>query len=135
MPSIGKNISTNSSSEVISSAESDSDSESSSSIGNSNGSGDEGITIPPGTASDVAVTGESTSPFFSCSLKTIVGTFCALTAIGGGILLIYGGNALNDPQDNHAGLHRAMLGTGVVMLSIGSMMTLGSRINFSEVSS
>lgn len=133
MPRIGNNISTNSSSEIIGSAESDS--ESFSSIENGYGSGDEGITIPPGPANDVAVTGESISPFFSCSLKTIVGTFCAINAIGGGILLIYGGNALNDPQDNHVGAHRAMLGAGAVMLSIGSMMSIGSRINFNQASS
>jgi hypothetical protein len=121
MPRIGKNTPTNNSSEMISNA--DSDSESSSISESSDGSGDEGITIL-GNNKDVtnatALRG-ATLPANSSPLKILIGSFCALTAVGGGALLIYGGNELNDPKDSQRLMHQMMLLAGGIMLGVGSI--------------
>ena len=121
MPSIGKNTPTNNKSEIVSSAESDSETSSISDI--SDGSGDEGITIPSNSTAATAATYSRnyTQPFHTSALKIIVGSFCALTAVGGGFLLIYGGNGLNNPNDTQKPMHQAMLGVGGAVLGFGLM--------------
>lgn len=135
MPRIGKNIAADSSSEIIDHLDSHSNSASFSE--SSHGSGDEGITIP-GSTTPVTSTPPSIEPtpsFLSLPLKAIIGTFCALTAVGGGVLLIYGGNALNNPEDSQGSMHRAMLGVGAAMLGVGSMLAKGSCVNNATTSS
>ncbi len=103
----------------------------------SHGSGNEGITIP-GSTTPVTTTPyliEPTSGLLSSPLKAIIGTFCALTAVGGSVLVIYGGNALNNPEDSQALMHRTMLGIGSAMLGVGSMLALGSCVNNATTSS
>jgi hypothetical protein len=126
MPHIGKNISTNSSSEIISSAESDS--ESSSSTEGSYGSGDEGITIPGSNAAATSVTTPigATLPAHLSPLKIIVGTFCALTALSGGIMCMYASTHQDQNGSIKTDLERALLGVGLPMTLIGSILAIGS---------
>ena len=126
MPRIGKNISTNSSSEIISSAESDS--ESSSSTEGSYGSGDEGITIPGSNAAATSVTTPigATLPAHLSPLKIIVGTFCALTALSGGVMCMYASTHQDQNGSIKTDLERAMLGVGLSMMFIGSVVAIGS---------
>ena len=126
MPSIGKNISTNSSSEIISSAESDS--ESSSSTEGSYGSGDEGITIPGSNAAATSVTTPigATLPAHLSPLKIIVGTFCALTALSGGVMCMYASTHQDQNGSIKTDLERALLGVGLPMTLIGSILAIGS---------
>ena len=126
MPRIGKNISTNSSSEIISSAESDS--ESSSSTEGSYGSGDEGITIPGNNAAATSVTTPigATLPAHLSPLKIIVGTFCALTALSGGVMCMYASTHQDQNGSIKTDLERALLGVGLPMTLIGSIVAIGS---------
>ena len=126
MPRIGKNISTNSSSEIISSAESDS--ESSSSTEGSYGSGDEGITIPGSNAAATSVTTPigATLPAHLSPLKIIVGTFCALTALSGGVMCMYASTHQDQNGSIKTDLERALLGVGLPMTLIGSILAIGS---------
>jgi hypothetical protein len=126
MPHIGKNISTNSSSEIISSAESDS--ESSSSTEGSYGSGDEGITIPGSNAAATSVTTPigATLPAHLSPLKIIVGTFCALTALSGGVMCMYASTHQDQNGSIKTDLERALLGVGLPMTLIGSILAIGS---------
>ena len=126
MPRIGKNISTTSSSEIISSAESDS--ESSSTNEGSYGSGDEGITIPERNAAATSATTPSgaTLPTHLSPLKIIVGTFCALTALSGGIMCMYASTHHNQNGSIQTDLERALLGVGLPMTLIGSIVAIGS---------
>ena len=126
MPHIGKNISTNSSSEIISSAESDS--ESSSSTEGSYGSGDEGITIPGSNAAAPSVTTPigATLPAHLSPLKIIVGTFCALTALSGGVMCMYASTHQDQNGSIQTDLERALLGVGLPMTLIGSILAIGS---------
>ena len=135
MPHIGKNISTNSSSEIISSAESDS--ESSSSTEGSYGSGDEGITIPGSNAAATSVTTPigATLPAHLSPLKIIVGTFCALTALSGGIMCMYASTHQDQNGSIQTDLERALLGVGLPMMLIGSVAAIGSCVHNSETAS
>ena len=126
MPRIAKNTTINNSSEIISSA--DSDSESSSISASSYGSGDEGITIPESNAAATSATAPSgaTLPAHLSPLKIIVGTFCALTAIGGGIMCMYASTHQDQNGSIKTDLERAMLGVGLSMMFIGSVVAIGS---------
>jgi hypothetical protein len=116
MPRIGNNISTGNSSEIISNAESGS--ESSSSVDSSDGSGDEGIEIPGSNA----VATSAATPI----LKIIVGTFCALTALSGGIMCMYASTHQDTTASIKTDLERALLGVGLPMMFIGSVVAIGS---------
>ena len=135
MPRIGKNISTNSSSEIISSAESDS--ESSSSTEGSYGSGDEGITIPGSNAAATSVTTPigATLPAHLSPLKIIVGTFCALTALSGGVMCMYASTHQDQNGSIQTDLERALLGVGLPMTLIGSILAIGSCLDNPETPS
>ena len=126
MPRIAKNTTINNSSEIISSA--DSDSESSSISASSYGSGDEGITIPESNASATSATTPNiaTLPAHLSPLKIIVGTFCALTAIGGGIMCMYASTHQDQNGSIKTDLERALLGVGLPMTLIGSILAIGS---------
>ena len=116
MQAIGKTKSTNNSSEIVSSAESNS--ESTSSTESSDGSGDEGIEIP----GKKAVATSATTPI----LKIIIGTFCALTALSGGIMCMYASTHQDQNGSIKADLERALLGVGLPMMFIGSVVAIGS---------
>lgn len=135
MPRIAKNATINNSSEIISSA--DSDSESSSISASSYGSGDEGITIPESNAAATSATNPSgaTLPAHLSPLKIIVGTFCALTAIGGGIMCMYASTHQDQNGSIKTDLERAMLGVGLSMMFIGSVVAIGSCLYNSETPS
>lgn len=128
MPRVSKNAATYTTSEVVSSCDSDSDSVSDFSSDSSAhyGSGDEGVVIPTGNANSIGSTAapEFSSPGFPAPVRAIVGTFCAATAVAGGIMFIYGGmgnsNFLGDQHD----LYRALMLAGGSMLGIGSLVTL-----------
>ena len=122
---IGKNISTNNNSEIVSSV--DSRYESSSSVDSSDGSGDEGITIP---GSNAAATSAATPsggalPAHLSPLKIIVGTFCALTALSGGIMCMYASTHQDTTGSIKTDLERALLGVGLPMMFIGSVVAIG----------
>ena len=123
---IGKNISINNGSEIVSSV--DSDSESSSISESSDGSGDEGITIPGNNAAAASATTPSgaTLPAHLSPLKIIVGTFCALTALSGGIMCMYASTHQEQTGSIKADLERALLGVGFPMIAIGSLVAIGS---------
>ena len=135
MPRIGKNTAVDNSSEIIDHI--DSHSSSASFSESSQGSGDEGITIP-GTTTPVTTTPPSIEPtpgLLSSPLKTIIGTFCALTAVVGSVLVIYGGNALNNPEDSQGLMHHTMLGISAAMLGVGSMLAVGICVDNTTTSS
>ena len=129
MQSVVKNKSTDYSSEIISSSESDS--ESSSSAENTYGAGDEAVTIPAHASNTLSKTprSEATSPLCHSPVKEIVGIFCALTAIGGSIMCLYA----STHQDQHgaikADVDRVLLGVGLPMIAIGSMVAVKSFVN------
>jgi hypothetical protein len=132
---IGKNISTNNSSEIVSSV--NSRNESSSSVDSSDGSGDEGITIP---GSNAATTSAATPigaalPAHLSPLKIIVGTFCALTALSGGIMCMYASTHQDQNGSIKTDLERALLGVGLPMMLIGSVAAIGSCVHNSETAS
>ncbi len=121
MPSIGKNISTNSSSEIISSAESDS--KSSSSTSSCFGSGDEGTTntainIPQNNTTNTATFAQS---LLSCSIKLIVGLSCPLIAVSSAVPLIYFGIKLNDPNSESRSADSAAFAVSAVLTVVGSV--------------
>ena len=126
MPRIYKSISTKSSSEIISSAESESESPSISE--SSDGSGDEGITIPGSNAAATSVTTPigATLPAHLSPLKIIVGTFCALTALSGGVMCMYASTHQDQNGSIKTDLERALLGVGLPMTLIGSTLAIGS---------
>ena len=135
MPRIAKNTTINNSSEIISSA--DSDSESSSISASSYGSGDEGITIPERNAAATSATTPSgaTLPTHLSPLKIIVGTFCALTALSGGIMCMYASTHHNQNGSIQTDLERALLGVGLPMTLIGSILAIGSCLDNPETPS
>jgi hypothetical protein len=122
MPRVSKNAFTRTTSEVVSA----SDSESSSNSSSQYGSGDEGAATPSGNTNSIgsAHAPESASYGLPGPVKAIVGTFCAATAVAGGIMLVYGGMALNNPLDSQADLHRALVGAGGAMLGAGSLVSM-----------
>jgi hypothetical protein len=122
MPRVSKKAFSNSTSEEVSASDSDSSSDSITQYG----SGDEGAAIPTGNANDISSTNAPTpTPYgFPGPLRAIVGTFCAVTAVAGGIMLIYGGIPRNYPVDDQADLHRAMVGSGAAILGIGSLASM-----------
>jgi hypothetical protein len=126
MPRIGKSIPSNNSSEIVSNI--DSGSESSSSVDSSDGSGDEGITIPERNAAATSATTPSgaTLPTHLSPLKIIVGTFCALTALSGGIMCMYASTHQDQNGSIQTDLERALLGVGLPMTLIGSIVAIGS---------
>ena len=126
MPRIGNNISTSHSSEIISGAESDSESSSISEI--SDGSGEEGIPIPGSNpaATSASTPSGATLPAHLSPLKIIVGTFCALTALSGGIMCIYASTHQNQNGSIKTDIERALLGVGLPMMFIGSVAAIGS---------
>jgi hypothetical protein len=122
---IGKNISTNNNSEIVSSV--DSRYESSSSVDSSDGSGDEGITIPGSNAAatSAATPSGAALPAHLSPLKIIVGTFCALTALSGGIMCMYASTHQDTTGSIKTDLERALLGVGLPMMFIGSVVAIG----------
>jgi hypothetical protein len=54
--------------------------------------------------------------------------FCGLSAVAGMALMIVGSNELNSPNDPEANLHRVMLGSGGVMLTVGFLGMLSTQI-------
>ena len=135
MPRTSKTTSTNISSEIVSSV--DSRYESSSSIDSSDGSGDEGITIPERNAAATSATTPSgaTLPTHLSPLKIIVGTFCALTALSGGIMCMYASTHHNQNGSIQTDLERALLGVGLPMTLIGSILAIGSCLDNPETPS
>ena len=123
---VGKNRATNSGSEIVSGAESES--ESSSSTESSDGSGDEGITIPRSNAAATndKASKDSTLLAHLSPLKIIVGTFCALTALSGGIMCMYASTHQDTTGSIKTDLERALLGVGLPMMFIGSVVAIGS---------
>jgi len=94
MPSVSKIRSANSSSEIISSAESDS--ESSSSTESSLGTGEEGSS---GSSTNVAHTRTpSEQHLLPLDVRCCIGTICPITAVGSTVLLIMFGMDLNNPS-------------------------------------
>jgi hypothetical protein len=126
MPRIGKSTPSNNSSEIVSSV--DSRYESSSSVDSSDGSGDEGITIPGSNAVAASATTPSGAalPAHLSPLKIIVGTFCALTALSGGIMCMYASTHQDTTGSIKTDLERALLGVGLPMMFIGSVVAIGS---------
>jgi nitrate/nitrite transporter NarK len=93
MPRIVKSISTNSSSEIISSTESDS--ESSSSTSNSYGSGEEGSSD---SSTNVAHTRTPSEQYLlPLDVRCCIGMICPIGAVGGTVLSIMFGMELNNP--------------------------------------
>ncbi len=121
MPRIYKSISTKSSSEIISSAESDS--ESSSSTEGSYGSGDEGTTNTAIniTQNNTTNTATSTQSLLSCSTKLISGLSCPLIAVNSAISLIYFGIQLNDPNSGSRNADIAAFAASALLTAVGSV--------------
>ena len=132
---VSKNSETNSGSEIVSSV--DSRNRSSSSVDSSHGSGEEGITISGSNAAATSATAPSgaTLPAHLSPLKIIVGTFCALTAISGGIMCMYASTHQDQNGSIKTDLERAMLGVGLSMMFIGSVVAIGSCLYNSETPS
>ena len=132
---VSKNSETNSGSEIVSSV--DSRNRSSSSVDSSDGSGEEGITISGSNAAATSATAPSgaTLPAHLSPLKIIVGTFCALTAISGGIMCMYASTHQDQNGSIKTDLERAMLGVGLSMMFIGSVVAIGSCLYNSETPS
>lgn len=123
---IGKNISSNNSSEIVSNV--DSRYKPSSMSESSDGSGDEGITIPEknAAATSAATPSGATLPAHLSPLKIIVGTFCALTALSGGIMCMYASTHQDQNGSIKTDLERALLCVGLPMMFIGSVVAIGS---------
>ena len=118
MPRIGKNISTNSSSEIISSAESDS--ESTSSTSSSYGTGDEGSS----DSSTVAASSEQYE--LRPSIRCFIGVVCPISAVAGAVSLILSGIELNNPNlpiENRISFS-AFFAAGAVLTCVGSALSL-----------
>ena len=132
---ISKNSETNSGSEIVSSV--DSRNRSSSSVDSSDGSGEEGITISGSNAAATSATAPSgaTLPAHLSPLKIIVGTFCALTALSGGIMCMYASTHHNQNGSIQTDLERALLGVGLPMTLIGSILAIGSCLDNPETPS
>ncbi len=132
---VSKNSETNSGSEIVSSV--DSRNRSSSSVDSSDGSGEEGITIPGSNAAATSVTTPigATLPAHLSPLKIIVGTFCALTALSGGIMCMYASTHQDTTGSIKTDLERALLGVGLSMMFIGSVVAIGSCLYNSETPS
>ena len=126
MPRIGKITTPDNSSEIIGSAESDSEASSSTDI--NLGAGDEGITIPESNAAATSATTPSGAalPAHLSPLKIIVGTFCALTALSGGIMCMYASTHQGTTGSIKTDLERALLGVGLPMMFIGSVVAIGN---------
>ena len=125
MPRIGKSISTNNSSEIISSAESDS--ESSNIVESSFGTGDEGTRKTDGDVDPKKVGDANTSRLYlsSSSTKLLIGLSCSLVAVTGTIGLIYCGIQLNNnPDDNSRIGYSSAFATGGIMAAVGSLSTI-----------
>jgi hypothetical protein len=135
MPHIGKSIPSNNSSEIVSNI--DSGSESSSSVDSSDGSGDEGITIPENNTNVTSATTSSAStlPAHLSPLKIIVGSFCALAAVTGGIMCMYASTHQDQNAAIKSDLDRALLGVGLPMMLFGSLVAIGSCVYNSETTS
>jgi hypothetical protein len=132
---VSKNSETNSGSEIVSSV--DSRNRSSSSVDSSDGSGEEGITISGSNAAATSATAPSgaTLPAHLSPLKIIVGTFCALTALSGGIMCMYASTHQDTTGSIKTDLERALLGVGLSMMFIGSVVAIGSCLYNSETPS
>ena len=129
MPSIGKNISTNSSSEIISCAESDSESSNSSDYGY--GSGDEDIT----SKNNPINAATSVRPVLPCSTKLSFGLYCSLVALTGAITLIYSGIQLNNNPDNNSSVGYSIAFTAsTVATAVGSLCTVWACVHPSNSS-
>ena len=125
MPRIAKSISTNSSSEIISSAESDS--ESSDIVESSYGTGDEGTQKTDGDIDPKKVGDANTSRLYlsSSSTKFLIGLSCSLVAVTGTIGLIYCGIQLNNNPDNNSRIgYSSAFATGAIMAAVGSLSAI-----------
>jgi len=131
MPRIGKSTPSNNNSEIVSSVDSGSESLS------SDGSGDEGITIRENNtnATSATTSSASTLPTHISPLKIIVGTFCALTAVSGGIMCMYASTHQDQNAAIKSDLDRALLGVGLPMMLFGSLVAIGSCVYNSETAS
>ena len=131
MPRIGKSTPSNNNSEIVSSVDSGSESLS------SDGSGDEGITIRENNTNATSATTSSatTLPTHISPLKIIVGTFCALTAVSGGIMCMYASTHQDQNAAIKSDLDRALLGVGLPMMLFGSLVAIGSCVYNSETAS
>jgi hypothetical protein len=56
----------------------------------------------------------------------VVGTFCALTALSGGIMCMYASTHQDQNGSIQTDLERALLGVGLPMTLIGSIVAIGS---------
>jgi len=122
---IGKNITTNSGLEIVSSAESKS--ESSSSTESSYGSGDEGVPTSTAIITQEKVTDAATSGRHlpSCSTKLLIGLYCSLFAVSGTVGLIYCGIELNNNPDNNSRIGDSIGFTaGAFAAAVGSLCTV-----------
>ena len=131
MQRIGKSTPSNNNSEIVSSVDSGSESLS------SDGSGDEGITIPGRNAVAASATTPSRAalPAHLSPLKIIVGTFCALTAVSGGIMCMYASTHQDQNAAIKSDLDQALLGVGLPMMLFGSLVAIGSCVYNSETAS
>lgn len=122
MPRIGKNISTNSSSEIINSTESDS--ESSSSSEPTYGSGEEGS-----SASSTVVAHKRTPSerhVLPSSIRGYISVICPIIAVAGAISLISSGIELNKPtSDNeHRKIFIPFFVASTLITSVGSILSV-----------
>lgn len=125
MPSVSKIRSANSSSEIISSAESDS--ESSDIVESSYGTGDEGTQKTDGDIDPKKVGDANTSRLYlsSSSTKLLIGLSCSLVAVTGTIGLIYCGIQLNNNPDNNSRIgYGSAFATGAIMAAVGSLSAI-----------
>jgi hypothetical protein len=125
MPRVSRSAFAPTTSELVSVSDSESSSDSSAHYG----TGDEGSAIHSENSDSIRSTPapEPDSYGLPAPVKAIVGTFCAATAVAGGIMLIYSGNALNHPfvpVESGDGFHRALFAAGGAMLGIGSLVTM-----------
>jgi hypothetical protein len=117
-----KNIATNSSSEIISSADSDSDS--SSSIESSSGSGDEGVPSSNEVTTQSKATDAATSPCNPLThAKFFLGLACPSIAIIGTILLIVSGIDLNNAAPDERVGYSGFFALGGTMMAAGVIGT------------
>jgi hypothetical protein len=121
MPRIDKNISTNSSSEIVSSVESDS--EASSSTESNYGSGDEGTpnTTINITQNNTTKTATCAQSLLLCSIKLITGLSCPLIAVSSAVNLIYFGIQLNNPNSGSRNADSAAFAASAVLTVVGSV--------------
>ena len=131
MRPIGKTTSTNSSSEIIGSAESDS--KSSDSTESSYGLGDEGASKSTNNIAQnkTTNTAKPEQHLLSCSIKLLIGLSCPLVAVSSAVSMIYFGNQLNNPNNGSRNADSAAFAAGAVMTAIG---LLGSYLIHSKPS-